>query len=144
MQNEHVLSGLIRKRAELAGQLEHAQNQVRKLIIDLDNIDAAIWIFDPDVKLDAIKPKPLPPKNQAFKGEVSRAVFGALRNNGPMTAQQLAQHVMAERALDTSDRRLVKLMGRRVGACLRHHRAKGLLESEAGPGKMVMWQVMRP
>jgi hypothetical protein len=142
MENDHTISGLIRKRAELAGQLEAAQNTVRRLIIDLDNIDAAIHIFNPDIVLEAIKPKPLPPKNQAFKGEVSRAVFGALRNSGrPMTAPELAQHVMAERGLDTSDKRLVKLIGKRVGACLRHHRTKGLVESEEGPGQFMLWDL---
>ena len=40
MENEHVLSGLIRKRAEVAGELEAAQQRVRQLIIDIDNVDA--------------------------------------------------------------------------------------------------------
>lgn len=144
MQNDHTISGLIRKRAELAGKLEAAQNTVRTLIIDLDNIDAAIHIFDPDVVLEAIKPKPLPPKNQAYKGEVSRAVFGALRNSPkPMTAPELAQHVMAGRGLDASDKRLVKLITRRVAACLRHHRAKGIVSSQEGKGRFMVWEIKR-
>ena len=37
MENEHVLSGLIRKRSEIVCRLEAAQMQVRQLIIDLDS-----------------------------------------------------------------------------------------------------------
>ncbi len=45
----------------------------------------------------------------------------------PLTAQDIAQHVMAERGLNTSDKPLVRLIGKRVGACLRHQRATGLV-----------------
>jgi hypothetical protein len=46
----------------------------------LDNIDAAIHVFDPDLRLEDIKPRPVPPRHQAFKGEISRIVFTTLRN----------------------------------------------------------------
>jgi hypothetical protein len=122
MENDHVLSGLIRKRAEIAGQLEAAQNALRMLIIDLDNLDAAIRIFDPDIDLAEIRPKPLPPRNHAFKGEVSRIVLGMLR---------------------TADRRLVKVIGKRVGAVLRHHRQTGTVRSLDGDGQLLLWEVAR-
>jgi len=51
MENEHVLSGLIRKRAEIARQLEAAQMQARQLIINLDSLDATIRLFAPDIDL---------------------------------------------------------------------------------------------
>ncbi len=43
MKNEHVLSGLIAKRAELAGKIEFAQAELRQMLIDLDSLDATIW-----------------------------------------------------------------------------------------------------
>lgn len=141
MENEHVISGLIRKRAELAGQIEHAQTTLRQLIIDLDNLDATIRLFQPDIDLTEVKPKPLPPRHAAFKGEVSRIVFAALRQSGPMTSQQLAQYVMAERGLNTADKRLVKTVGKRVGSCLRHHRKTGLVRSVRGQGQFVLWEI---
>jgi len=55
MENEHVLAGLVRKRAEIAGQLEVAQTQVRQLIIDVDNVDATIRLFAPDMDLEEIR-----------------------------------------------------------------------------------------
>jgi hypothetical protein len=116
MENEHVLSGMIKKRAELAGEIERAQTVFRQLVIDLDNLDAAIRLFDPDIDLTEIKPKPLPPRYAAFRGEVSRIVLNALREKGPLTTQQLAQFVMAHRGLNTADKRLVKTIGK---ACRR-------------------------
>jgi hypothetical protein len=79
MKNEHVISGLIAKRAELGGRIEFAQAELRQMLIDLDSLDATIRLFDPEIDLVEIKPKPLPARNQAFRGEVSRIVLGTLR-----------------------------------------------------------------
>ena len=38
----HVVSGLIAKRAELAGRIEVTHSEVRRLVIDLDSLDATI------------------------------------------------------------------------------------------------------
>ncbi len=142
MAEPHVATALIRKRGEIAGQIEHAQTVLRQLIIDLDNLDATLRLFVPDIELEDIKPRPFPPRHAAFKGEVTRIVFETLRQaNEPMMAQQIAQRVMAERGLNAADKRLVRLIGKRAGACLRHWRNKGLLKSNAGVGRRIVWEI---
>ncbi len=142
MENEHALSGLIRKRAEIAGQFEHYQAKARQLVIDLDNVDATIRMFEPDIDLAEIRPKPLPPRHAAYKGEVARIVLGTLRDaKRPCTTQELAMHVMAERGMNTADKRLVKTVTKRVGACLRHHRSKGVVHSK-GFGQRLAWEIV--
>ena len=42
MADPHVLTGLMAKCAEIAGKIEHLQDQLRQLVIDLDHIDASI------------------------------------------------------------------------------------------------------
>ena len=54
--SQPVMSGLIRKRAEIAGQLEDAQTRVLQLIIDVDSVDAVLRQFDLDVDLEVIRP----------------------------------------------------------------------------------------
>ncbi len=91
MADEHVIAGLTRKRAELAGRIEHAQTALRQLIIDLDNLDATLRLFVPDIEPAEIKPTPFPPRHAAFRGEVSRIVLPALRQSRkPLTAQDIA------------------------------------------------------
>lgn len=142
MKNDHTIHALIRKRAELAGEMEHHNARVRQLIIDLDHVDATLRMFVPDIELEDIKPKPMPPRHTAYKGEVARVIFEALRASGrPMTGQELTQHVMAERGMNTADKGLVKTVSKRVGSALRHHRAKGLLRSEKGPGEILRWEL---
>ena len=70
-----TVHGLIRKRAEIAGKIEHLQDELRSLVIELDNVDHVIHIFDPSIELKGIKSRPVPPRHQAFKGEVTRIVL---------------------------------------------------------------------
>jgi hypothetical protein len=143
MTHEHVISGLIAKRAEIAGKLEHHQAAVRQLMIDLDNVDATLRMFAPDIELNEIKPKPLPPRHAAYKGEVARVVLATLREAGrPCSTQELTMHVMAARGMNTADKRLVKTVVKRVGASLRHHRNKGLLRSSVGLGQHTVWEIV--
>lgn len=144
MSDPHVLTGLMTKRAELAGLLEHHQAEVRQLMINLDAIDQALRLFKPDIELEAIKPKPMPPRHAAYKGEVARIVLGTLRDaKRPCSTQELTMHVMAERGMNTADKGLVKTVGKRVGSSLRHHRARGLIRSAKGLGDRIAWEVAR-
>jgi hypothetical protein len=142
MTQSHVLSGLISKRAELAGKLEHHHAVVRQLMIDLDAIDQAIRLFDPDIELAGIKPKPMPPRHAAYKGEVSRIIMGTMRDaKRTCTTQELTMHVMAERGMNTADTRLVKTVEKRVGSSLRSLRKKGTVKSVKGLGDRLAWEI---
>jgi hypothetical protein len=143
MSDENLLAGLIRKRAEIAGKIEATQMQVRQLIIDIDNVDATIRLFKPDIDLEEIKPKLLPPRHTAFKGEVSRIVLGALRNTAEsLTTKDITIRVMSERNLNLNDKGLVRIVSKRVAACLKHHRNKGLVRSERR-GAGMLWEIVR-
>lgn len=141
MENDNVVSGLLRKRAEIAGKIEGAQAELRQLLIDLDNVDYTIRIFRPAIDLEDVRPKPLPPRFAAFKGEVSRVVLEALRDaKGPMTSQQLAQLLMKARGMNANDARTVQLMVKRVGACLRHHRKSNVVRAVKGAKGFLAWE----
>lgn len=63
------------ERAELAGQIEYTETQLRQLLIDVDALDQMILMFEPDIDLQGIRPKPMPPRYSAFKGQLAR-LFG--------------------------------------------------------------------
>jgi hypothetical protein len=71
--NEFVLNGLVKRRAELAGDIETAHEALRKMVLDLEALDAAIIQFDPDFQIETIKPKAFrPPKDWSNRGQMSR------------------------------------------------------------------------
>jgi len=41
--SELVLRGLVERRARLAGDIENAHEALRKMVLDLESLDATIW-----------------------------------------------------------------------------------------------------
>src|ERR1700684_1926678 len=140
MENEHVLGGLTRKRAEIAGQIEHTQAALRKLVTDLDAIDAAIRIFDPDADIGAIKAKAYPPRHAAFRGEMMRHVMGCLRMaTEPVTGRDIATVVMKARGLNPDDGGLAVTIRKRVGACMWKLKQSGYARETKIAGELKGW-----
>lgn len=129
--NPNVIHALIRKRSEIAGKIEANQRDLRQLVTELDAVDSTLRIFDPDIDVCDIDPKPVPVRHQAFRGEVTRIVHSVLRKaDGYVTSTDIAMVMMDKRNLPTDDRSLITLMTKRVGACLRKMLDKGLVEKK--------------
>lgn len=145
VERPNLLNGLVDKRAEIAGRIEANQQELRKLIVELDAIEATIRIFDPDIDMMAIHPRPVPPRHAAFKGEVTRIVFKALREaKQPLTSRDIAKVLMRERGLNTDDKDVVVMMTKRVGACLKTQKNKGYVRSIDLDGSTLLgWQIIR-
>ncbi len=142
MENDNVVLGLIRKRAEIAGRLEVAQMQVRQLIIDVDNLDAVLRQFRLDIDLEEIKTKPVPPRHTAFHGQNARIGLNTLRETGmPLTTNDVTIRVMQARELNVADPRLKWTVAKRIGACLRNLRTRGQVASCGGSGQNLLWKV---
>jgi hypothetical protein len=140
MENEHVLGGLTRKRAEIAGQIEHTQAALRKLVNELDAIDAAIRIFDPTADLAAIKARAYPPRHAAFRGEMMRHVMGCLRvATEPVTTRDIAKVVMKARGLKLDDAELLTTIRKRVGACMWKLKQSGYVREAPIAGELKGW-----
>ena len=144
MADPHVITALVKRRAELAGKIEAAHEGLRKMIVDLENLDATIVQFDPDYQVEAIRPKAFrPPKDWSNRGEMTRIILSILRQAAePLTTRDIALQLLTERALDRNDLRLLRLMTKRVGVALRGQR--GTLRSTQGPGQYMLWEVDRP
>jgi len=142
MANENVLSGLIRKRAEITAQVEGLQMQLRQLIMDADNLDGAIRLFDPSIDLTDIRPRSVPRQHAAFQGEVKRTTLNALRETGlALTIKDIALRLMAERKMNASDARLLRVVEKKVGSCLRNLRSRGIVQSEKERGSYLRWKL---
>jgi hypothetical protein len=58
-----------------------------------------------------------------------------------LTSEFLAKHVMAERKMNWDDKRLARTVLKRVSACLRHFRNKGLLVSNENAQGRLEWTI---
>lgn len=144
MADPHVITALVKKRSELSGDIETTQKRLQQMILDLERLDATLLMFDPDYKIETIKPKAFrPPENWSRRGEMSRRILGIFRLAAePMSSRDIGVQMMLDRGLDTNDDKLVRLMTKRCGVALRGMRDRGMAQSQEGPGQMVLWSVI--
>src|SRR3954468_22952885 len=115
------------------------------MVADLENLDATIVQFDPNFKVETIKPKGFrPPSDWSNRGQMSRIILSVLRQAAePLTTRDIALQLLIERALDKSDQRLLRLMTKRVGVALQGQRENGLVQCDQGPGQNMLWEIAR-
>jgi hypothetical protein len=59
--NEFVLNGLVSAGQSWRSIIERTHEAFREMVVDLESLDATIVQFDPDLQVETIKPKGLPP-----------------------------------------------------------------------------------
>ena len=146
VERPNTLAGLVAKRSEIAGKIDVARETLRQLIVDLDHIDAAIRLFDPDFDIAGIRAKPNHPAQIVRRGDSIRLILDLLRAaTEPLTTKQIALQVMGHRGLNTADDALVLTITRRVGASLRSYKDNGAVRStkDGRYGKYDLWEIVR-
>ena len=142
---DYVVTGLVKRRAQMAREIEETHERLRCLVRDLEALDSTITQFDPSITIEAIKPRAFrPPADWSKRGEMSRLILSVLRCAAePLTARDIAFELIVERALDKTDQRLIRLMAKRVAVALRHQKDNGLVRSHQGPGQYNLWEILR-
>src|SRR5688572_2536434 len=115
------------------------------MIQELEHLDKTLLMFDPDYQVDSIKPKAFrPPDDWSKRGEMTRRILDILRKaSEPMTTRDIALQMLADRAMDTDDVKLMRLMRSRCAVALRGQRDKGVVSSIEGPGQYNGWELAR-
>lgn len=144
MTDTYVISGLVKRRSTLSGEIARAQARLRKMHSDLATLDATIRMFDVDYPIGRIKPRgECYRKDWKSRGEMIRLIFSILRNTSrPMTVREIAIEVMANKQMDTNNRKAVESMWQRVGRTLRKKRDIGQLRSYMGPDYVLLWEIV--
>lgn len=126
MADSQVLSGLVAKRGELAGEVDHHRRELQRLAALLGHVDATIGLFDASYAPDSVAARQRGRRQQYFgAGECQRLVLEVLRDAPePLSGRALAQAVMARKGLE--DRREVLAVVQKTAlAVLRRLVAKG-------------------
>lgn len=105
MAESHVLSGLVSKRCELSGEVNHLKTEIDRVTDEITAIDSAIKVFDPEYDLRTLKAKAKRKKNSFFKhGEANKFVLDVLRNaNNPINTTEIAERAATLKGLDLSE-----------------------------------------
>lgn len=130
-----MVSGLIRKRAELAGELRQVEQRAGQLRDDMLSLDGALRIFDPS----GVPEAPRKAVQRAPNGRFSRAVLNVLRKaETPLSCRQIAERVATECGIEAGTTHAMTRLTNRVRGTLA--RKRDGLESDQR-GDTVFWRV---
>jgi hypothetical protein len=77
-----MITGLVKRRAELAGEIHATHERLGHLVRDLAALDGALAVVAPDMEVEAIRPRMFrPPEDWASRGQMSRLVLTILRQS---------------------------------------------------------------
>jgi hypothetical protein len=137
-----AVAALVRKRAEIAGEIEAKLTEVDRLRADLVHLDAAIRIVAPEAQPELIKPKRPSRRGCDWfgRGELGRMVLDTLRNAPePLGSMALARVAMERKGMVVADAVALRRVENMVDATVR--RREGLVERVAYGPRSVGWRI---
>lgn len=136
----NTLSGLVAKRDDLVRYRDQLEADIRALTVDIDHLDAAIRIFDPEDTPEARRRYAA--LHRAPKGQSTRFVLRALREaSGPLTSRALADMWCQDRGL-TAKASTVSMLRKRLGATLKALHHKGLVRQDGYAEGLIAWRLV--
>jgi len=144
MSNSPVLSSLVKKYAELAGELDEARKQTRRLEHNLAAIADTIRVYEPDYPLSAIKAKkkqsriPGIKRNDVFKMSLE-ALKDALK---PLCASEIAA-IIQDKSIVPLEPEERKRLEESVYTSLSNSEKRGYVRKvpTIGPKHMSQWEL---
>jgi len=84
MAQSHLVSGLVAKRAEVAGRIAHLDAELQRLRTALEHIDGTLAFLDPSIKPSGIRSRRVPHRPPVLP-DLARTVLDLMRRaNEPL------------------------------------------------------------
>jgi hypothetical protein len=131
-----VVQTLTEKRAEILGRIRTYEAQIAQAKHDLAHVNATIELFAAPERQRA---RYMVSHGFFKKGEIADICARHLDVDGAMTTRELAERVMAERGLDSSDAALRNSVVFKVVQALRHAKRRRLVRMVEKRKGMCIW-----
>lgn len=140
MAESHVVTGLVEKRREIAGVIEHHRKEMERLGGDLAHLDATIRLFAPELDLRTLRPKAHRERNAFFRpGQAPRFVLDALREAAtPLTCRALGERALAAKGLD-ADAEVLEALQKSLNGAIKTLADQGTLVEGPRAGTARTW-----
>jgi hypothetical protein len=137
-----TVNALRNMRARLTGEIQMHNREIGRLRAELIHLDATLRLFDPATDPEIIPALRLLPRRADYfgRGELTQRVYDAFRENGTVSAKELAEQAMAEKNVPDDDRALRKEFRDRFQGILHNLRRKRTVE-KIGHGPGVRWKL---
>lgn len=139
---DHVISGLIEKRRELAGIVDELQRRLDQYRADLTHIDGVLRILASDLNPETIRPKRVYRRNRYFgRNELSRLCLSVFRTAADelVSVGDIAERVIVAKGFDRGDAILRAAIRDQVGDVVKRLHRRGEIE-KIGRGHAIRWK----
>ena len=142
MADSHVISALVKKRAELRGDIIHYKQLIATLDKDLQTIDATIKIFDVDYDISSIKPV-IKSRNRFFNnGEAKVLVLEVLKNSEvPISTDKISEIIATNRNLAFENKIDKSNFQKSILLALNTCLSNNLVEKVSKDGLSIIWKI---
>ena len=140
---DQTLSGLLRKRAELACEVETHRQRWEDAAASLEAIDRAVLVFSPGLTASDLPERKRAPVAADGTTELQRFLLDLLRrSDGPVRTLEAAAALSAERQIDPRDRVAMTLMRKRAADAFYRLRKRGVVTgAKYGSGAELEWRL---
>ncbi len=138
-----IVSSLVAKRAEVAGQIISHQTEISRLQESLSHLDGSIKLFAPEYDLRTIKAKRTNKRNQYFaQGEAQRMTLDVMREAGkPLNSREITAQLLARKGIEATDAITARIQ-KNVFAVIHRLEARQIVtENDNGAGVM-KWEIV--
>ena len=137
MEYDHTIHGLMRKRTDIAQDIDRSRVKLAKLTDDLAKIEAALAVFGHEDFPAAPKPR-----HFLFKrNELRVHVLDQLRT-GPKTIRELAQYALDKRGLEQTTQMKTRAHKATAKTAARLGE-QGVAKSSIGPAGVLIWEMVK-
>lgn len=140
MGHTFAVSGLVNKRAEMAGLIEYHQKEIERLRQSIYQVDAAIRIFDPAYRIRSIKAKEYRRYSRIFKKcECYRLCLDTLRRaEDALSTLLITEIIMHKKNLPHEQQSTVNDS---VNNSLRFAERRGIVQRVGMDGISIRWKL---
>jgi hypothetical protein len=138
---ERTIGGLLKKRAEMVGELHALRERMGVVTNDLQSLDRVLQAFGYDGNLDEL-PVVRSKMVMFHKSELQQHLLHVLRNAGePLSSRDLAVRIVSSEGRDRYDKRLILDLIKRVGKAIRTLRDRGLVTGCRDSRGRYLWRL---
>lgn len=143
MAESHVVSGLIAKRSELAGQVTGLKNEIKRIQDNLDMLDGTLKLFAPEIDLRELKAKQPRKRNQHFaQGEAQRLLLDIMREEGRLMSSREITDAMIARKGIAGDWTVIERIQKNVLGILNRLEPRKIVKLVRKEGEPLKWKLV--
>lgn len=144
MENQLAIAALVRKRAELSGEIIRRQREIIKFRAEIASLDATLRIFDPTQEPARIRPV-VKLKNRVVPklrhGEFGRLVLAELRGaEEPLSVGEIVERLAVARGIDIGAPAQRRVIAGKVRVYLSEQKPETVVKGSRGG--TVVWKVL--